>query len=377
MHGNALGTGDPGPRARISGVRYIIIGAGAVGGTIGGRLAQGGHEVVLVARGAHLDALRTDGLRLATPLGTGTLKVPAVAGPDEVELRPGDVLVLATKSQDSVPVLTEWARQPVAGGGAAARDLPVVCAQNGVANERFALRRFRHVYGMCVWLPATHVAPGAVAAHGHPLTGLLFVGRYPSGTDETIEAIAADLASSRFLAPVSPGVMRWKYRKLLGNLGNSIEALSGPAAAGRDGDQSDTARELLERTTAEGTAVLDAAGIGYASSAELRAERGHHVDFAPVAGITYGGGSSWQSLARRTGAIEADFLNGEIVLLGRQYGIPTPVNEVLQRLANRAAVERLQPGSVSPDQILAEAAAEEEGTEEGTEQAAEEFASPS
>jgi 2-dehydropantoate 2-reductase len=49
----------------------------------------------------------------------------------------------------------------------------------------------------------------------------------------------------------------------------------------------------------------------------------------------------------------ADFLNGEIVLLGREHGIPTPVNEVLQRLANRAAAEHLPPGSLTPEEILA------------------------
>jgi 2-dehydropantoate 2-reductase len=176
-------------------VRYIIIGAGAVGGTVGGCLAQGGHEVVLVARGAHLDALRAGGLRLGTPSGTYTVPIPAVGGPQEIALRRGDVLIVATKSQDSVAVLAEWAGQPVtgaaggsgaadkgaAGRGVAARDLPVVCAQNGVANERMALRRFRHVYGMCVWLPATLVAPGEVAAHWQPQAGLLPVGRYRPG----------------------------------------------------------------------------------------------------------------------------------------------------------------------------------------------------
>src|SRR5919204_4089976 len=58
-------------------MRYIVIGAGAIGGTIGGRLAQAGHEVVLVARGRHLDALRASGLELATPEGTFTLDIPA------------------------------------------------------------------------------------------------------------------------------------------------------------------------------------------------------------------------------------------------------------------------------------------------------------
>src|SRR6185437_14303824 len=119
-------------------------------------------------------------------------------------------------------------------------------------------------------------------------------------------------------------------RKLLGNLNNAIEALCGRPGADLDGDPATAARELAERTAAEGLAVLDAAGIGYATSAEVREARGDHVDFAPVPGVPYGGGSSTQSLARGTGSIEADFLNGEIVLLGREHGVPTPVNEALQ-----------------------------------------------
>jgi 2-dehydropantoate 2-reductase len=335
-------------------VRYIIIGAGAVGGTIGGCLALAGHEVVLVARGAHLEALRARGLRLSTPLGTDVIRARAVGGPGEIDLGPDDVLVVATKSQDSVAVLSEWARRPVAGGGDAGEDLPVFCAQNGVANERFALRRFRRVYGTCVWLPATHVAPGEVAAHGQPLAGLLWIGRYPGGTDETAERVAAGLAGSRLLAPVSPAVMRWKYRKLLGNLGNAIEALCGHRGPGLDGDPDSAARELIERTTAEGVTALAAAGIDCASAAEVSQVRDRHVEYGQVAGVRRGGGSSWQSLTRGTGSIEADFLNGEIVLLGREHGVPTPVNETLQRLANRAAADRLPPGSLTHAEVLAQ-----------------------
>ncbi len=141
-------------------MRYIIIGAGAVGGTIGGRLFAGGHEVVLVARGRHLDALRAHGLRLETPDGAVTLPIPAVGHPGELQLHVGDVLVPAVKTQDAAAVLAAWAASPVRGGTVAAESLPVVCAQNGVASERMALRRFGHVYGMCVWLPATHLEPG-------------------------------------------------------------------------------------------------------------------------------------------------------------------------------------------------------------------------
>jgi 2-dehydropantoate 2-reductase len=331
-------------------MRYIVIGACAVGGTIGGRLFESGHEVVLAARGPYLNALRAHGLRLATPAGTATLRIPAVEHPGELELRRGDVLVVAVKSQDAAAVHAEWAWQPVAGGTVAADSLPVVCAQNGVASERLALRCFRRVYGMCVWLPAAHLEPGTVEAQGVPMAGMLHVGRYPSGTDATAAQISEDLVKSSFLAPVSADVMRWKYGKLLANLSNAVEAVCGYRAG-------DDAAELRRRASAEGAAVLDAAGIGYASEDESAVMRGDQVRIEPVNGSPREGGSSWQSLARRTGSIEADFLNGEIVLLGRKHAVPVPVNEVLQRLANQAARERRQPGSVTPGEVMALSAA--------------------
>ena len=383
-------------------MRYIIVGAGAVGGTIGGCLFQGGHEVVLVARGAHLEALRAGGLRLATPLGTATLDIPAVGGPGEVDLRPDDVLILAAKTQDAAALLGDWAWQPVSdgtpsggsvagdrlpgssvagdrrpggsvadgtlpggsvsggtpsGGSVAADVLPVVCAQNGVASERLALRRFRQVYGMHVWLPATHLEPGTVLAQGMPLAGLLHVGRYPSGADATAERIAADLTRSRFLAPVTPDVMRWKYGKLLDNLVNAIEALCGRAASGfgDGGADGGDAAELRRLVRAEGVAVLDVAGFAYTTASERADVRGDHVRIEQIGGSARAGGSSWQSLTRATGTIEADYLNGEIVLLGREHGVPTPVNEALQRLANQAARSRRAPGFMTAGQVLAAA----------------------
>jgi 2-dehydropantoate 2-reductase len=185
-------------------MRYIIIGAGAIGGTIGARLFQSGHEVVLVARGAHHAAIRDGGLRFATPASQVTLPVPVVAGPGELTLRGDDVLITAVKTQDAVAALDAWAWQPVTGGSVAAESLPVFCAQNGVAGERLALRRFRNVYGVCVWRPATHLEPGSVEAQGAPMTGLLPVGRYPAGVDETAAQVAGDLAGSTFLDRSAP-----------------------------------------------------------------------------------------------------------------------------------------------------------------------------
>ncbi|MBL1103633.1 ketopantoate reductase family protein [Streptomyces sp. 5-8] len=327
-------------------MRYIIIGAGAVGGTVGGRLAQAGREVVLVARGRHLAALREHGLRLRVPEGELTYRPPAVDGPDPLgELRADDVLVLSVKTQDTVAALDTWADVPVAGGGTAAERLPLVCLQNGVEGGRLALRRFRHVYGVCVWLPSAFVEPGVVSAAGAPLTGILTLGRVPHGTDDTARRIAADLTEAHFEAPVVPDVARWQYAKLLANLGNALEAVAGPVA-------SDEARALFARVRAEGEAVLAAAGIPYASAAEEQAARGDKVTQVPLDGGPRGGGSSWQSLVRGTGTIEADYLNGEIVLLGRLHGVPAPLNELLQRLADRFARERRAAGSLPVAELV-------------------------
>jgi 2-dehydropantoate 2-reductase len=80
------------------------------------------------------------------------------------------------------------------------------------------------------------------------------------------------------------------------------------------------------------------------------------VNYRPVGGTNRGGGSSWQSLTRGTGDIESDYLNGEIVLLGRLYGVATPVNELLQRRANHAAFTHGDPGQFTPQQLLDELA---------------------
>jgi 2-dehydropantoate 2-reductase len=303
-------------------MRFAVLGAGAIGGAIGGRLHQAGHEVTLIARGAQLAALRADGLTLQTPDADVTLPVAAVGSPAEAGIAPGDVVILATKSQDSVAALDELAR--------AAPDAAVVCAQNGIANEGMALRRFADVYGMYVYLTAQYVTPGVVQVYCHPVSGLLDLGRYPAGGDDTAVAVAEALTAAGFASRVDAGIMRMKRTKLLGNLINAIQVVCGAA----DGDE---VSELHARATAEGEACYVAAGADWAPRAEVRA-RGRAVSPPrPVHGEPHRYSSSWQSLQRGTGRIEADYLNGEVVLLGRLYGVPTPVNAAVQRLAGRIA----------------------------------------
>jgi 2-dehydropantoate 2-reductase len=170
------------------------------------------------------------------------------------------------------------------------------------------------------------------------MTGILDIGRYPSGADGLTEEVAAAFRGSTFHADVRPDIMRWKYRKLLLNLGNAVEALCGSAGRGSG---------LVEQARREGVECLNAAGIEFASDEEEPARRERQLGLQPIDGQKRPGGSSWQSLERGTRSIEADYLNGEIVLLGRTYGVSTPVNELLQRLATQAAREGKPPGSLS------------------------------
>lgn len=330
-------------------MRYVVIGAGAVGGTVGGRLHQAGRSVVLVARGAHLERLRADGLHLVTPDGDARLDVPAVAGPDELTLTPDDVLVIATKSQHTVDALTTWAWAPVDTGDGtrpAGRALPLLCAQNGVSNEPAALRWFDRVVGAAVWLPSGMPEAGVVVAPSAPLSGMLHLGWYPPGPDPIgpnptgpnppglLATVAADLDASHLGARVQADVMAWKRAKLLSNLGNAFDALL-PADGGW--------QPFQRQARAEGRAVLDAAGLAVTPPEQERAARGDLVTPRELPGQVRAGGSTYQSLERRADSLEVDWLNGEVVRLGRRHGVPTPVNAALQELAAAAVREGATP----------------------------------
>jgi 2-dehydropantoate 2-reductase len=293
--------------------------------------------VVLIARGDHHDAIRADGLRLLTPDADPlTLSIPVASHPAAIDFRDDDVVLLAMKSQHTSKALSALL-------ASAPPTVSVVCVQNGVANEHSALRLFDDVYGVCVVCPALHLEPGVVEAHAAPVTGILDVGRFPNGVGARGEKIAAAFESSTFESVPRDDIMRWKYGKLLNNLGNAVDALCGPDPE---------ARVVHRRAWSEGAAVLAAAGIDAVSPEEDAARRGDLFQWGGDAARSRPGASSWQSLARATGSIEADYLNGEVVLLGRLHGVPTPVNLLLQRLATTAALEGRRPGTLPVDELI-------------------------
>jgi len=317
--------------------RYVVYGAGAIGGAIGARLFAHGHDTILIARGAHHDAVAAEGLRVDSPEGSTTVRIPIVDHPARAALRDGDVVLLTMKAQDTQAALRDLAACALPG-------TPVVCAQNGVDNEAMALRIFPAVHGMLVLMPAAHLSPGVVIESSSPVPGILDTGRVPSGHDAVDDELATALRDGGFESRAVDDVMAWKYRKLISNLGNAVQAVAGVG---------DHGKELAARARAEGTACLAAAGIASVSDEDFSERHGGFVTMKPVGGEMRSGGSSWQSLARGAGTVEADYLNGEIALLGRLHGVPTPVNALLQRLANDLARRREPPGSMSAGAVLA------------------------
>jgi 2-dehydropantoate 2-reductase len=317
-------------------MRFVVVGAGAVGGVVGGRLAQHGEDVLLVARGEHGRIIGERGLTIESGDGTVVVTPPVAGSVADVELGSGDVVLLAVKSQDSAAALDEIR-------ATATDDVTIVCLQNGVTNERAALRLFPAIYGVCVMCPAGYLEPGVVQAHASPVAAILDVGRYPLGVDDTAQAVAAAFERASLVSVARPDIMRWKYAKLLMNLLNAVDALFAHGEA---------TRTIVELARSEGEAALRAAGIDCASKEEDAERRGDILQVRAVPGRDRPGSSSWQSLARGVGSIETDYLNGEIVLLGREHGVDTPVNALLQQWARRAAAEGAAPGSADPGDFL-------------------------
>lgn len=320
-------------------MRYVVYGAGAIGGGVGGLLHRAGITTTLVARGDHLAALREHGLRLRVGHDAEVaLSVPTAASAADLDLTDDSVVLLAVKSQQTRSALAELAPHLPAG-------VPVVSLQNGVSNERELLRHVEHVHGVVVMMPASHLAPGRVTIHSAGRPGLLDVGRFPAGVDDVSRAVAADLEAAGFESVPRPDVMAWKHRKLLMNLGNAVDAAcaTGDAAA---------EAELVRRLRAEGDAVLAAAGIPVTSEDDDRARRGELL--RPLVDRDGVGSSSWQSVQRGTGDVEADHLNGEVVLLGRLHGTPTPANELVRRTVNDLVRRGAPPRTVSAARLLDE-----------------------
>lgn len=296
--------------------------------------------MLLITRGAHHDAIRDHGLTLKTPVEHVTLQIPVAATAAEAGIGSGDVVLLATKSQDTWGALLDLR------DASPETPPPLVLLQNGVENERVALRLFPEVYGAVVLSPTEHLEPGVVLAYGARITGRIDVGRVPRGIDQRTEAICAALERSQFEASPREDIMVFKYSKLINNLANGVQAICGAEGDGVD--------DLSARVKDEGRAVLHAAEIDFeAPIVSDVTGRWDRFGMAEIDGRSHEGGSTWQSVKRGAGSVETDYLNGEIALLAREHGIDAPVNQLIQRLTRETIHGGRQPGWISPAEIFA------------------------
>lgn len=330
----------------------MVIGAGAIGGAIAAALVRGGVPAVLVARGRNAEVLWADGLTLRTPDGTFVTPIDTVADPDGIRLTERDVLVFATKTQQLDAALQQWVDRPVYTSdgrlATAGESLPVLMALNGVSAEELAQRYFRRVFGVCVWCPAVHLNPGEVIVRLWPVVAQFHVGRWPADLSNAadvrfLEDLATVWNAAGMDVRVTDNVARWKYNKLLLNLANVVSAL-----ATEEADVS----AVCEAVLAEGEEVLRQADIDFVPFETADAVRSTGPAPRAVPGWAAArSDSTTQSLARNTGSVETDYLNGEIVRLAFRHGTSAPMNAALTRAARVAAREDRGPGGYSATQL--------------------------
>jgi 2-dehydropantoate 2-reductase len=315
-------------------MRAIIYGAGGIGCVVGGHLALTGTDVVLIGRPGHMGAIRDNGLRFVTPAATHTLRLPAVTAPDQVNFGPDDVVLLCAKGQNTEEALHDLR--------AVTEDVPIFCLQNGVINEETASGIFPRVYGVMVRVGAIYVEDGEVIARRDP-PGWLIIGRYPAGEDDLARELASRLSQAGFFTMTTPDVMPYKWGKLILNLGNAVGAITNA--------RPDETADIYRAARREAAELLGRAGIHWVSNDELA--RVWPESTSRPRGVIHNEAqsSTWQSLARRQGTVETDFLNGEIVRLAAKLGTRAPVNEALLRIVREMADNGETPGRHAPEEL--------------------------
>jgi len=295
--------------------RLVILGAGAVGGAIGGLVHAAGAPVVLIARGAHGAHIRSRGLTLRLPGRTLCAPIPCVPAISDLSIQAGDIVLLTTKLGDAQAALDELR-------SCAGPDVPVVCAVNGIDAEPWAAARFNTVAAMFVWIPAVHLVPGEVAIYGAPCPAVLDLGPYPNADAAApwSESLAQLLRRAGFDSVIRPDIQRWKRAKWVTNLGGAAQALV-----------KDDWRSVARAARAEGEAVLDAAGLDRCGQEDLL-QRTRLVRPSMIDGQGRPGGSTWQSRARGK-PLESRWIEGAMVRLARRVGVDVPVLQLLTAAA--------------------------------------------
>jgi len=291
-------------------VRIAIYGTGGAGGYFGARLIEGGQDVVLIARGAHLEAIRARGLVLETPEDTRVL-APGLATDNPAQAGPVDAVILGVKTWQ----VDDAARAMIPLIGP---ETVVVPLQNGVeaADQLAAALGSRHALGgLCVTFSRV-AAPGRIRSDG-ALNYIRF-GPLDNRPDPRAEALRSAMEAAGVRAEIPADIRAALWEKFLfvvsaGGVGAVTRAPMGVTRAIPE------TRELLERAMEEVLAVARARGIAIADGTVTRGMQ--LVDGMPPSGT-----SSLQRDITAGKPSELEAWSGAVVRLGREAGVPTPVH---------------------------------------------------
>lgn len=294
-------------------MRIAVMAAGAIGGYFGARMAAAGHDVIFVARGANLDALKANGLRIESVLGDLHLPSPNVTD-DPASIGPVDIVLFAVKLWDTEKA-AERARPLV---GPATR---VVTVQNGVDSaERLSpILGAGNVVSGCAYIAAAIAAPGVVT-HTSKFARLV-LGRTDGKPDAMLKAFADAALAAKLDVALSDAIERERWQKFvfLVGLSGATTAIRKPLGAIL-GDSDTRAffynlmREVMEIGRAKGVSL----------PADFADDRMKFAEASPP-----GFKASMLHDLERGNRLELDWLAGKVVQLGRELGIPTPANDAV------------------------------------------------
>lgn len=310
--------------------RIIVLGAGAIGASVGALLHRSGQDVTLVARGAHGRAMAHGGVDLRTPHGAERIPVPVVSHVSEVRPEPSDLVLLTVMGQHTSEALAELSP-----------DVPIASMQNGSRPLDIIADRGHPLLATVVFVPAVRRDPGVIALHGSPAPGGFLLGPWRGRPAPHASWLASRLEAAGFVAHVEDDLGPWVRAKVLGNLAGIAVALCDAPP-----------QDLLQLARDEACAVWRAQGV-QAQTVQALAARTGHIHLAPVDGRDRIGGSTRHALSRGK-PLETPVLHDPIVDGGRRLGVPTPVNRALVDLSRRAAAEGWEPGALSPEGLRRE-----------------------
>jgi 2-dehydropantoate 2-reductase len=313
-------------------MKIAVMATGGVGGYFGGRLAAAGEDVHFIARGAHLSALRSNGLQLRS--ANGDLHLRHVSASDDPEtIGVVDIVIFAVKQYD-----TESAAKAIA--PSLRPTTGVISLQNGMdRQERLrAILGPSHVMGGAAYIAGAAVAAPGVITHSGPLARLVF-GEFDRATSRRAERFLAVCHNADIVAMLSSDISRelWKKFALLAAFSGVGSLIRKPIGA-IIGDP-DT-RQLFATAVAEAATV--AAAKGMALGADYVAQQMALADsLAPETK------SSMQMDVEHGRRLELDWMSGAVARFGDDYGVPTPIHHFIT-----AALKLHANGSGTPDRRL-------------------------